>query len=146
MENLTSTNSNRPKSVIIFYIIGAFYIAGAVIPILTGGIGSIFSYYTNKLYQHPEATIFISFAHLGLLTMPVLSLISGIGLFKLKQWLPKLLLITIIIGSIFQINNYLAFPQNFNIESTLIKDINSLIISIVIIIYVNSKKQLFNNQ
>src|SRR5688572_4143423 len=50
--------------------------------------------------------VIFSLAYLGTMVTPALSLFIGIGFFRMKRWLPELLEIGFVVGSIFVLNGF----------------------------------------
>ena len=102
----TNENIQQSKRPIAFTILGWLAMIGGVISVIQAGL-AISAFYVGYTYLPPDLIKEISLpVEVLILVTPIilaiLYFVEGVGFLRLKKWLPKLLLITLILGFILQ--------------------------------------------
>ena len=151
METNENSTQNRP---ITFTVLGWLSIVGGVFSVIQAG-AAISAFYVGYTYLPPDLVEAISLPVQALtlgtpIILAILYFIEGIGLLKLKKWLPKLLLVTLILGFILQVIMYFDSPWYLTnpiggLFKFFITDAITMWIGAAIVWYVFKKKDLFIN-
>jgi len=153
----TNENIQQHKRPIAFTILGWLSMIGGIISVIQAGL-AIYTFYLGYTYLSSKSSdlieaISLPFQALILgipIILAILYFIEGMGFLKLKKWLPKLLLITLVLGFILQVIAYfdsvlyLINPIG-GLFKFFVKDAITIWIGVGIVWYTFKKKNLFVN-
>ena len=116
----------------ILAILASAYIIVTSIPLLQ---------LSGKIVRSEDPGVFL-FTPIIPITISILLVVVGIGLLKMKKWLPRFLLALLLLSIAMSILSFIDSPETFRLTWRKIAD---LIINIAIVWYVFKEKKLFVN-
>ena len=125
---------DTPQRPVLYTILGVLAIIGGVFSAL--GAMALFGFIA---FGAPAVLLLL--AGLLMLASAALSFVSGVGFFKMKAYMPKLVLVLLALSVVGSILNYIESPENFQVLSQLI----GLLIYGAVAWKVNQDKALFKN-
>lgn len=125
---------DAPQRPVLYTILGVLAILGGIFT----GLGSLALF---GLIALGGPAVLIIIVGLIVLLTAILYLVSGVGYFKMKAYMPKLVLVLLGLSVLGTILNYVQSPEGFQIGNQLF----SLIVSGAIAWKVNQDKALFKN-
>lgn len=125
---------DAPQRPVLYTILGVLAILGGIFT----GLGALALF---GLIALGGPAVLIIIVGLIVLLTAILYLVSGVGYFKMKAYMPKLVLVLLGLSVLGTILNYVQSPEAFQIGNQLF----SLIVSGAIAWKVNQDKALFKN-